>query len=197
MFAVGPWSKKLLSAVKLTLKPLLLLPVLAFAAGCATQDDNDFSAHPIGRHVTKMNGEPNMFDVQENDADMDRATRRARQTVGKFIAALQHPTSTQRDFQVNKLFIRGDHGEHIWLSNVKFEGNRFHGIVDNKPNNLPGLKIGAKASVNPDEISDWSYVDNGQLVGGYTIRVLYSELTPQERADFEKQADFHVGKPKQ
>ena len=66
-------------------------------------------------------------------------------------------------------------------------------MVDNKPANIPGLKVGAKASVNPDEISDWSYVDNGRLVGGYTIRVLYSELTPQERADFEKQADFHVG----
>ena len=183
--------------MKLSLKPLLLLPVLAFAAGCATQqEDNDFSAHPIGRHVTKMNGEPNMFDVQENDADMDRATRRARETVGRFIAALQHPTPSQRDFQVNKLFVKGEHGEHIWLADVKFIGNRFVGIVDNRPVNLPGLKIGTRVAVNPDEISDWSYVDNGQLIGGYTIRVLYSELTPQERADFEKQADFHLGNRK-
>ncbi len=181
--------------MKLSLKPFLLLPVLALAAGCAMHDDdNDFSAHPIGRHVTRLNGEPNMFDVQENDADMDRATRRARQTVGKFIAALQHPTPSQRDFQVNKLFVKGEHGEHIWLTDVKFTGNRFVGIVDNRPTNLPDVKIGTRASVNPDEISDWSYVDNGQLVGGYTVRVLYSELTPQERADFEKQADFHVGK---
>ena len=38
-----------------------------------------------------------------------------------------------------------------------------------------------------------SYVEDGHLVGGYTIRVLYSELTPEEKADFEKRADFHIG----
>ena len=60
---------------------------------------------------------------------------------------------------------------------MKFTGNRFVGVVDNKPNNIPGLKVGARASVNPDEISDWSYVDHGKLVGGYTIRVLYAEMS--------------------
>ena len=48
-------------------------------------------------------------------------------------------------------------------------------------------------AVNPDEISDWSFVDNGHLVGGYTVRVIYAELSPQEKQDFEKEAGFHVG----
>ena len=134
-----------------------------------------------------------MYDVEEKDADMEHATRRARETVGKFITALQHPVAGQHDFQVKKLFIKNGKGEHIWLANVKFVGNRFVGIVDNKPVNIPGLKIGAKASLNPDEVFDWSYVDNGKLVGGYTIRVLYSELNPQEREEFEKHAGFHIG----
>ena len=179
--------------MKLKFKPLLLLPVLALSAGCATHEDEEsFDTHPVGRQATRADGELSMFDVKENDAAMDQATRHARRRVDKFIAALQHPAPGQRDFQVKKLFIKDGKGEHIWLADVKFVGNRFVGVVDNRPANIPGLKVGAKASVNPDEISDWSYVDNGRLVGGYTIRVLYSELTPQERADFEKQAGFQV-----
>ena len=107
--------------------------------------------------------------------------------------ALQHPAANQRDFQVKKLFIKDGKAEHIWLTDVKFNGNRFVGSVDNRPEFIKGVKVGMRASVNPDEISDWSYVEDGHLVGGYTIRVLYSELTPAERQDFEKQADFHIG----
>ncbi len=65
--------------------------------------------------------------------------------------------------------------------------------MDNRPQFITDLKIGARVSVNPDEVTDWSYVEDGRLVGGYTIRVLYSELTPAEKEDFEKRADFHIG----
>ena len=82
--------------------------------------------------------------------------------------------------------------EHIWLSDVTFSGNRFHGRVDNRPIKIGGLKMGALVSVNPNEISDWAYVDKGNLVGGYTIRVLYKELTPERRKELENESRFHI-----
>ncbi len=176
-------------------KALLFIPLLALCGGCAANQDQGEDTHAIGRRVTKMEGEPNMYDVAENDSAMAQATRHARRTVGQFITALQHPGPGMKDFQVKKLFVKDGKGEHIWLANVKFIGNRFVGVVDNRPVNIPGLKVGMKVAVNPDEIFDWPYVDNGQLVGGYTIRVLFGELSPQEKAAFEKQADFHIGAP--
>ena len=180
--------------MKLFLKPFLLLPVLAFVVGCAApkDDDSNYSAHPIGRKATRGNGTPVAYDVDENDQAMERASARARRNVGRFIAALQNPKPGQRDFQVNKLFVQGNEGEHLWLSDVKFTGNRFVGNLDNQPGKITGLKVGNPESVNPDEISDWSYVDNGQLVGGYTIRELYSELSPQEQEEFRRNADFQL-----
>ena len=175
------------------LKPLFFLPFVLLAAGCMSDNDNE-AAHPIGRAVVRHPGEMGTYTVDDKDAQMERATNHARRTVGQFIAALQHPQPGQKDFQVKKLFVAkdGSQSEHIWLADVHFTGNRLHGVVDNKPDYIKGLKVGARASVNPDEISDWSYVDNGHLVGGYTVRVIYSELSPQEKQDFEKAAGFHI-----
>ena len=170
----------------------LLAPVLLLAAGCSTEDRE--VPHAIGRTATKMPGEMAMYDVDDKDAQLERASRHARRTVGEFITAVQNPKPGQHDFQVKKLFVAKDGSkfEHIWLADIHFNGNRLVGVVDNKPAYIQGLKIGAKASVNPDEITDWSYVDNGHLVGGYTIRVIYTELSAQEKQDFEKEAGFHV-----
>ena len=169
--------------------------MVLLAAGCMSQgnDEDDESIHAIGRLATRTNGDSVMYNVDENDQQMDRATVRARKHVDRFIAALQHPAANQRDFQVKKLFVKDGKAEHIWLADVKFNGNRFVGNVDNRPMYVKDLKVGARVSVNPDEIIDWSYVEDGHLVGGYTIRVLYKELTPAEQADFEKRADFRIG----
>ena len=181
--------------MKLPFKPLLLLPVVFLAVGCTSHgnDEDDESIHAIGRVATHTNGESVMYNVDENDQQMDQATVRARKHVDRFIAALKNPQPNQRDFQVKKLFVKDGKAEHIWLADVKFTGNRFVGNVDNKPVFIKGLKIGERESVNPDEVIDWSYVEDGHLVGGYTIRALYSELSPEEKADFEKRADFHIG----
>jgi uncharacterized protein YegJ (DUF2314 family) len=123
---------------------------------------------------------------------MRKAVEQARKTVGEFIKALQHPTAGQTDFEVKKPFAEGNDVEHIWLSDIEFAGGRFKGKVDNAPMKIHGLKIGQVVSVNPDEISDWAYVDNGKLVGGYTIRAHYNELTPAQKKEFLREADFKL-----
>ena len=91
-----------------------------------------------------------------------------------------------------KPFVEGNDVEHIWLSDIEFSGGRFKGKVDNTPMKLHGIKIGQVVSVNPDEISDWAYVDNGKLVGGYTIRAHYNQLTPDQKKEFLREADFKL-----
>ena len=82
--------------------------------------------------------------------------------------------------------------EHLWLADVTISGNRFVGYVDNQPTKIKGLKMGERVSVDPNEISDWAYIQNGRLIGGYTIRVLYMELSPGRRAALEKEAKFRI-----
>lgn len=142
--------------------------------------------------MSRQGNEPEYYDVTKGDAEMKHAVREARKNVGTFIAALQHPTAAQRDFEVKKPFMQGNDVEYIWLAGVTYSGNRFHGYVDNKPVKIKGLKLGQRVSVNPDEISDWAFIDNGKLVGGYTIRVMCATCDPDARERMEKAGRFRV-----
>jgi uncharacterized protein YegJ (DUF2314 family) len=166
---------------------LLILPLLA--AGCATTQKVQ---HPMAREVVRRSGCPACYYVKDEDVDMRDAVRMARKNEGMFIAALQHPSPTQRDFEVKKPFVQGAEMEHIWLSHVTYTGNRFTGRVDNYPVKITGVKMGVRVSVNPDEITDWAYVDDGKLVGGYTIRALYKNLSPDLRKEFERENRFRI-----
>jgi uncharacterized protein YegJ (DUF2314 family) len=154
------------------------------------------AANAVAQELKKGNVEPEYFEVPKgHHAAMQLAVREARKTVGKFIAALTHPAAGQEDFEVKKPFIQGNQVEHIWLSDVQLVGNLFQGRIDNQPRKISGLKMGEMVSVKPNEISDWLYIDNGKLVGGYTVRVHYNELSAQQKQEFDRRADFRIEKP--
>ena len=148
--------------------------------------------NPVSNELESKSGEPETFRVENKHAAMRKAVDEAHKTVGEFIKALQHRSAGQTDFEVKKPFVDGNNVEHIWLSDVEFAGGRFKGKVDNAPTKIHGLKMGQVVSVNPDEISDWAYVDNGKLVGGYTIRAHYNQLTPAQKKEILREADFKL-----
>jgi uncharacterized protein YegJ (DUF2314 family) len=167
--------------------PILLIVPLLFA-GCATQKVE----HPLPHEIRNASAPPEIFRIEDKDAQMHRAVLKARRNVGVFIVALQNPAKGQNDFEVKKPFVKDGEVEHIWLSHVQFSGNRFHGLVDNHPKKIKGLKFGDRVSVNPNEISDWAFVDNGKLVGGYTIRVLARNLSQEQKETFENETQVRI-----
>ncbi len=89
-------------------------------------------------------------------------------------------------------FRDGDKGEHMWLTPVTFDGLRFQGTVNNHSEIVSTVKLGDRVSVEPAKISDWMFVENGKLVGGYTLRVLRENLSAGERAEFDKGVPFKI-----
>jgi uncharacterized protein YegJ (DUF2314 family) len=130
--------------------------------------------------------------VADDDPKMNAAIEKARSTVNTFIAALNSPKAGQTSFTVKKAFSDGKHTEHMWLSPVTYDGTTFQGVVNNDADMVSNVKIGQKASVGPKEISDWMYVENGKLVGGYTVRVLREAMPANERAEFDKSMPFTI-----
>ena len=135
-------------------------------------------------------GPPSYADVKDNDKAMDRAVAKARESLGFFLAALQAKKPDSTDFEVKRCFVDGDKVEHIWLRDVTWDGKVFRGKVDNQPLEVTNLRLGQQVTLNPEDLTDWMFVKEGKLMGGFTTRVLYSRLSPEEQAKFREQAEF-------
>lgn len=145
-----------------------------------------------GNETIKREGQPDYIHVADEDPEMDKAIQTARDSVDTFITALKAPVAGQSNFTVKKPFKDGEMVEHIWLSNATFDGTQFSGRVDNEPVDVKNVKMGQTATAAKDEISDWFYIENGKLVGGYTMRVLYSQMSPAEKKDFDAHVPFKL-----
>jgi uncharacterized protein YegJ (DUF2314 family) len=128
--------------------------------------------------------------VADDDPRMNTAIDKARSTVDAFIAALNSPKSGQSQFSIKMAFTDGDHTEHMWLTPVRYDGKTFRGTLSNEPRTVRTVMMGQGATVSASEISDWMYLENGKLVGAYTLRVLRDTLAPAERREFDRNVQF-------
>jgi uncharacterized protein YegJ (DUF2314 family) len=80
----------------------------------------------------------------------------------------------------------------LWVTPVRADGSRFVGTVANEPQRVANVKAGQDVTIPSGEIIDWMYVDNGKLVGGYTLRVLRSAMPPKDRREFDKSMPFRI-----
>jgi uncharacterized protein YegJ (DUF2314 family) len=118
--------------------------------------------------------------------------QQAREEVTVFVERLQKPQATDRNFSVKLPLRDGDQVEHFWLEDIRCEDGVFHGALGNDPELVQGHKYGEPVSVAAKGISDWMFVDRDHLVGGLTIRVIRSRMSPTERAELEKGLDFTI-----
>jgi uncharacterized protein YegJ (DUF2314 family) len=152
-----------------------LVCVAALAVGC----DRDAQQAPAVR-------------VADDDARMAKAIADARASVGQFRTALQNPKPEQTNFAVKYPAKDGDVVEHLWVTPVRSEGGRFVGTVGNDPERVSTVRLGQDVTIAADEISDWMYVDDGALVGGYTLRVLRDAMNTRDRRELDKSLPFRI-----
>jgi len=134
---------------------------------------------------TERKGEPTIYSVTDNDTEMNEAIKTANQTLDKFNDALKSCNPDFYYFALKTRFETPNGGEHIWVSNITFENNKYFGVVDNLPETTTDVKIGDTIQIVNDNISDWMYVDNQKLHGGFTIRLLRKRMTEPERKQFD------------
>ena len=145
-----------------------------------------------GPTVVERDGEPPITFVEKGDPAMASAIEKARATVDQFTAALEDPQPGQGDFSIKYPVVDGEMVEHMWLVPVRFEDGRFIGNINNEPYDVTTVKLGDEVTVAPDEISDWMYVEDNKLVGGYTIRVFRDQLNDAERKALDADLGFTV-----
>lgn len=145
---------------------------------------------PVANETIERPGQPPVTQVESDDPEMTAAIETARATVDQFIAALETPQPSRSDFSVKVRIEDGDYAEHMWILPVRYENGEFHGTINNEPSGVTTVSLGDEVSVAKEEISDWMYVEDQKLIGGYTLRAIRASLPQEERADFDRSLPF-------
>lgn len=165
-----------------------LLTALALVTARGAEQE---TTHLSGRE-NKSPGAPGYQQVGDDDRQCERAAEHAQRSLGFFMAALKAKKPGDTSFEIKKGFVDGDKREHLWISDLTYDGTNFHGKIDNRPIDVKNVQLGERVTVAPREVSDWMFVKEGKLMGGYTTRVLYARLSPEQRAQFDEQAEFRI-----
>ena len=130
--------------------------------------------------------EPPIYNVGENDIEMNNSIEKAIQTIDSFDNALQNQALNFNSFSIKMKFEENGDVEHIWLGDIrKLENGNYIGIINNFPEKIKSIKLGDTIEVEKEEISDWMYLKNSELYGGYTIRLLRDRMSDEERDNLD------------
>lgn len=150
-----------------------------------------------------------LFD--RDDPEMQRANEKARDTFGYFwrevawerrriipaldLAAVKAPFWDEDDDDRPRRSKDTPEVEHMWISDVDFDGVNVRGVLMNSPNWLRSVAEGDKVRVPLDEISDWMYVIGGEAYGGHTVNLLRSRMGGRERREHDAAWGLEFGNP--
>jgi uncharacterized protein YegJ (DUF2314 family) len=126
------------------------------------------------------------------DLELDSAIRQARDTLDLFVEKLKTPHPDRTFVAVKaRFFPPDDLPQDIWVDEVTYSDGAFRG---NMGDDIPSLKLeaGEKITVDREDILDWMIVEDGKLIGGYTIRLAVQRMTPEERERFLEMLDYTI-----
>jgi uncharacterized protein YegJ (DUF2314 family) len=137
--------------------------------------------------VRKRKNQPDVVDIQNDDEKMNWAMEKSKLTLHYFEKCLKEPNQNQQYFSIKVKIEDGGKIEHIWLTEPSFDhdGNLF-GVVGNKPIDVKSITLNQKIGIDKNLVSDWMIIENGRLIGGYTIRAMRDNLSGQALQNFDK-----------
>jgi uncharacterized protein YegJ (DUF2314 family) len=130
--------------------------------------------------------QPTIYNVENQDAEMNNVIIEAKQTLPEFYKALENKNANQDAFAIKMHFTVNNDREHIWVNGLFKRDGEYFGVVDNLPELTKEVKQGDTIKIDSSRVSDWMYLDNGELKGGYTIKLLRKRMSEEERAEFDK-----------
>lgn len=143
------------------------------------------------------------------DAEMDEAFRRARDTFRYFCREM----SWERRRIIPGLDVAaikaafwdgvwdeppGDSEpvEHLWMSNVEFDGRTLRAEVLNVPNQLRSVSQGSRVALPFERLEDWMYVVDGRVCGAFSVQLMRRRMGSRERREHDRAWGLDFGDPK-
>lgn len=127
------------------------------------------------------------------DVEMEAAFQQARDTLDSFIEKIgtSHPDRSLVAIKV-RFFLPDGSTQDLWVDRISYQAGSFHGTMGD---DIPTLKLSIddKITIARKDIVDWMIVEEGKLIGGYTIRLAFERMTPEEKQRFLETVNYSIG----
>jgi uncharacterized protein YegJ (DUF2314 family) len=126
------------------------------------------------------------------DTELKTAIRHARDSLLTFIDKIATPHADRTFVAVKvRFYPPGESPQDIWVDEVTYTNGVFRGMMGD---DIPSLKLeaGEKIKIDEEDIVDWMIVEDGKLIGGYTIRLAVQRMSPEERERFLETLDYTI-----
>jgi uncharacterized protein YegJ (DUF2314 family) len=136
---------------------------------------------------------PDGYHVPNRTAAMNWAIEKAGLTFRYFKESLISPQPGQTYFSLKAKIVDGSKSEHLWLRDVSCDDTDiFYGTVADVPATIHNLSRGTRVGVERTSARDWMIIENGRLIGGYTIRCIRDAMREKEQRKFDSTIDFLI-----
>ncbi|RYY70843.1 MAG: DUF2314 domain-containing protein [Chitinophagaceae bacterium] len=180
-------STIMLNLKRNSMKLINLLALLPFFWACSDNQSSKTPYSQLGLDTTA-----DTYAVTVDDTSMNAAIRKAQKTITEFDQALESNNPSYTDFAIKKRYKTTDGGEHMWIAGIIFVNGNYKGFINNDAEKTTEVKYGDTVFVRKEEITDWMYLHNNVLRGGYTIREVRNQLTKEERIKMDKELSFKI-----
>jgi uncharacterized protein YegJ (DUF2314 family) len=125
------------------------------------------------------------------DAELTKAVRQAQDTLNILRRAFLAPDPSYVFMSVKVRFATDEGTEDMWVEPIDILDNVYTVRM------VEGVTIELQAhpdryvEVSPDEIIDWMILkDDGTVLGGYTLRLEYERLSPDEQKKYHERTGY-------
>lgn len=153
----------------------------------------------------KINEDSPVVYVESGDPEMQQAFQNAQQAFQLFwrelswerqriipaldLAVVKLPFSDAADEQAPSEV------EHMWITDVDFDGETISGTLMNSPNQLRTLKEGDQVSAKIEKLEDWMMTSDSKAYGAYTVNLMRKRMSTKERKEHDQAWGLDFGSP--
>ena len=164
----------------MTVRLLLAAAAALLAAGCG-------DGPLVGNGVSSESSDP-VYQVSEDDAEMEAAKRQAIASLPDFYRRLADPAADETEFLVKFDILPGEDNEYVWAGELDRSSTPMTGRLMNQPE-ATDHRLGQRVPIPEADIIDWSYRKGRVTQGGLTSRALLRHMTPEDAAEMRN----HLG----
>ena len=154
--------------------------VLVFMAACLPA---------LAQTLTERAQNDEITFVKDDDPAMNRAFEKARATLDDFFRLMKSPKAGTQGYAVKIAVSDGESTEYFWVNELKVNGDKISGVLNNEPEIVKKYKLGERFSFSRRQVVDWTYIEPAarRMHGNFTACALLTHEDPAEAEEFKQQ----------